>query len=180
MIEGIQPIPPLQPLFGRTPLHSGKELTSYLQDQVSLSKPDRATSMQLVEQLVDRHLADEFPVYEAPTEGAEEDSEEPRDATPEGVAQSIFERISGGLYESVRRANPDLSEAQFEKFSAEVFKGVERGLSEARDVLEGMEVLEGAIESDVEKTGELLNKHLKLWVESTTTELFGDKSSDAA
>lgn len=178
MIERIQPTTPLQPLFGRLPQHSGRELASYLQDQVSLSKPDRSTSMELVKQLVDRHLGDAFPLYE--TESAEEASKETRESNPEGVAQSIFGRISGGLYRSIRRASPDLTKAQFEEFSASVFKGVERGLSEAREVLEGMDVLEGEIESDVKETGKLLNKHLERWIEFTTVELLGEKPSDAA
>lgn len=178
MIERIQATSPTQPLFGRLPQHAGKEMISYLKDLVSLSKPDRPTSMQLVQQLVERHLADEFPLIEVPKNGASKNSEEHVASSPSGVAGTIFEHIRQGLSNSVSKASSALTETQFEQFSAEVLKGVDRGLSEAREVLESMHVLEGEIESDVEQTGKLLVERLELWVEITRIELFGETSAD--
>lgn len=81
-----------------------------------------------------------------------------QDNTPEGTAGRIVS-ISTGFFELFKKQHPGENEADvLKKFMAIIHSGVDKGFKEARDILQGMSVLNGEIASNIDKTYELVQK----------------------
>lgn len=75
-----------------------------------------------------------------------------QDNTPEGTAGRIVS-LSTGFFEAFKQQHAGEDEADVLKnFMATIKKGFEQGYNEARDILQGMGVLNGDIASNIEKT----------------------------
>lgn len=81
-----------------------------------------------------------------------------QDNTAEGTSGRIVS-ISTGFYEAFKKQHTGEDEATVLKnFMATIRSGFERGYKEASDILQGMNVLNGEVESGISKTYELVQK----------------------
>lgn len=81
-----------------------------------------------------------------------------QDNTPEGTAGRIVS-LSTGFFEAFKQQHAGEDEAEVLKnFMATIRKGFEQGYNEARDILQGMGVLNGDIASNIDKTYELVQQ----------------------
>ena len=76
----------------------------------------------------------------------------PADFTPERVSERIAGFVNTGL--NLARAR-GASETELQSLQDQALRGVERGFREARDILKGLNVLNGKIADDVDRTEQL-------------------------
>lgn len=82
------------------------------------------------------------------------------DVSPEATANRIVS-LSTAMLPRFMESNPELGEQEArEKFVSIIRGGVSQGFSEARDILKGLQVLEGDIASNIDKTFDLVQKGL--------------------
>ena len=77
---------------------------------------------------------------------------DPQEFTPQKVADRITDFVKAGLAGARARG---ASEEQLESMRQDAIKGVERGVREAREILEGLQVLSGTIAEQVDETERL-------------------------
>lgn len=91
-----------------------------------------------------------------------------QDNSPEGTAGRIV-ALSTGFYEAFAKQrpgqDPDKIAAEFTKV---IRGGVEEGFKQAKDILKSLQVLDGTIASNVDKTYELVQKGLDDFLASKT------------
>ena len=82
------------------------------------------------------------------------------DVTPEATASRIV-GLSTAFYNAFKEQSPgDESSAVLDKFMATISEGIDQGFKEARDILEGLDVLKGDIASDIDTTYDLIQEKL--------------------
>jgi hypothetical protein len=82
------------------------------------------------------------------------------DVSPEATADRIL-KFSIGLFPLYQQQHPELSEQkQAEKFAEIIGGGIDTGFSEARDILDGLGVLEGDIADNIDKTYNIIQEEL--------------------
>ncbi len=82
------------------------------------------------------------------------------DVSPEATADRIVS-FSTGLFSLYQQQHPKLSEQeQLDKFIDVISGGIDQGFSEAREILNGLGVLEGDIASNIDKTYDLVQEGL--------------------
>jgi hypothetical protein len=81
-----------------------------------------------------------------------------QDNTPEGTAGRIVS-LSTAFYEAYKQQHPGGDETEtLNNFIDTLKKGVDQGFKEARDVLQGLKVLNGDIASNIDKTYDLVQQ----------------------
>lgn len=81
-----------------------------------------------------------------------------QDNTPEGTANRIV-ALSTAFYETFKKQHLGQDDSQVLKTFLDTLRGgVDRGFKEARDILDGLKVLEGDIETNINKTYELVQQ----------------------
>jgi hypothetical protein len=81
-----------------------------------------------------------------------------QDNTPDGTAGRIV-TLSTAFFESYKRQNPDEDpDTALKNFMDIVRGGMEKGFQEAREILDGLKVLQGDIAGNIDKTYELVMK----------------------
>jgi hypothetical protein len=81
-----------------------------------------------------------------------------QDNTPEGTAGRIVS-LSTGFFEAYKQQHPGEDEGDLlNKFMDTIKKGMDQGFKEARDVLQGLNALNGDIAGNIDKTYELVQK----------------------
>jgi hypothetical protein len=81
-----------------------------------------------------------------------------QDNTPEGTAGRIVS-LSTAFFEAYKQQHPGEDEGELlNKFMDTIKGGVEKGFKEARQVLDGLRVLNGDVASNIDKTYELVQK----------------------
>ena len=79
-----------------------------------------------------------------------------QDNSAEATANRIVS-LSTGFFEAFKKQNPGMdNDAALEKFMGTIQGGMEKGFSEARDILKGLNVLQGDIAGNIDKTYELV------------------------
>jgi len=82
------------------------------------------------------------------------------DVSPEATADRILS-FSTGLFSLYQQQHPNVSEQeQAEKFVDIISGGVDTGFSEAREILDGLGILEGDIAENIDKTYTLVQEGL--------------------
>lgn len=81
-----------------------------------------------------------------------------QDNSAEATANRIVS-LSTGFFDAFKKQNPGMdNDAALEKFMGTIQGGMEKGFSEARDILKGLNVLQGDIAGNIDKTYELVQK----------------------
>ena len=89
-----------------------------------------------------------------------------QDNTPEGTAGRIVS-LSTAFFDAFKAQNKGLDdEAVLQKFMDTIQGGVEQGFKEARGILEGLQVLNGDIAGNIDKTYELVQQGLRQFADS--------------
>ncbi len=82
------------------------------------------------------------------------------DVSPEATAQRIVS-LSTGFFEAFKAQHPGEDEAVvLERFMETIGSGIEQGFKEAREILDGLQVLEGDIATNIDKTYDLVQEGL--------------------
>lgn len=83
-----------------------------------------------------------------------------QDNTPEGTAGRIAS-LSTAFFEAFKAKHPGEDQTKLvDHFLETIKKGIDQGFKEARDILQGLDVLKGDIASNIDKTYELVQKKL--------------------
>ncbi|WP_207060574.1 DUF5610 domain-containing protein [Motiliproteus sp. SC1-56] len=91
--------------------------------------------------------------------------QEALDVSPQATAERILS-LSTGLLARFQAQHPELTQPeQVEGFLELIGSGIERGFEEARDILQGLGVLEGRIADDVDSTYRLVQQGLEAFRE---------------
>jgi hypothetical protein len=127
-------------------------------DRTSLSVQDRPL------ELVYRAAIDKLNQMLEPTLGPDaiqSAAQSEMDFTPEATAERIVS-LSTGFYEAFKAQHPGEEEnAVLTHFMDVIRSGIEQGFAEARDILDGLGVLDGQIKDDVDRTYDLVQEGLK-------------------
>ena len=87
------------------------------------------------------------------------------DFGPEATAERIVS-LSTAFFGSYQKANPDLDFATvLNQFVDVISSGINQGFAEAREILVGLQVLEGDIASNIDLTYDLVGEKLDAFVE---------------
>lgn len=87
------------------------------------------------------------------------------DVSPEATADRIV-TLSTAFYPQYKEQHPELSEEEAAtKFTDLISGGIEQGFAEAREILSSLNVLEGDIASNIDKTYDLVQEGLKSFLE---------------
>lgn len=87
------------------------------------------------------------------------------DVSPEATADRIVS-LTTALFGRYQDSNPQLSfEDQVNRFVEVISGGIEQGFNEARDILDGLSVLEGDIADNIDRTFELVQQGLQEFVD---------------
>jgi hypothetical protein len=87
-------------------------------------------------------------------------ADEDLDVSPEATADRIVV-LATGMFDAFRAKYSDMEEAEvFESFMSTISEGIERGFEEARNILDGLRVLDGKIAEDIDKTYALVQEGL--------------------
>ncbi|WP_033068831.1 DUF5610 domain-containing protein [Thalassospira australica] len=98
---------------------------------------------------------------------------DPGEYTPEAVADRILARV-GDLI-----ATNASSEAEAREIFDQASEGIQAGLEDAREILEGLDALNDEISGNINETEERLNEGLQS-IEQRLTELFNSSASEEA
>tara|TARA_R110001583_G_C5666121_1_gene410182 strand:+ start:5822 stop:6454 length:633 start_codon:yes stop_codon:yes gene_type:complete len=95
----------------------------------------------------------------------EQSTDEGVDVSPEATADRIV-AFSTNFFPLYLKQNPEMEEQEaLTKFIDVIAGGIEQGFSEAKEVLTGLNVLEGEVASNIEKTYELVQQGLTNFVD---------------
>ncbi|MDP2903100.1 MAG: DUF5610 domain-containing protein [Methylovulum sp.] len=88
------------------------------------------------------------------------------DVSSQATADRIVS-MSTAFFDKYQTNHPELStEDAVNSFVKLIGKGIDKGFGEARDILQGLNVLNGSIASNIDSTYELVQKGLKAFVEN--------------
>ncbi|MDF1584592.1 MAG: DUF5610 domain-containing protein [Methyloprofundus sp.] len=88
------------------------------------------------------------------------------DVTPEATAGRIVS-LSTAFFGKYQEMHPDLSqEDALTSFTDIISGGIDKGFAEARDILDGLDVLKGDIATNIDKTYALVQDGLKSFVDN--------------
>ncbi len=88
------------------------------------------------------------------------------DVSPQATADRIV-NMSTAFFDKYQTNHPELStEDALNSFVKVIGGGIDKGFGEARDILQGLNVLEGSIASNIDATYELVQKGLKAFVDN--------------
>ncbi len=108
------------------------------------------------QQILNQKILDALNSEISATGGAKIEDLNPADYSPDNVAKTILDFIKMGLSqvpEGDTQARADLLD--------QARSGLEKGFSDARDILSGLGVLEGTIAEDIDQTYELIMQGLE-------------------
>ena len=87
------------------------------------------------------------------------------DVSPQATADRIVS-LTTAMFSRYQDSNPELSfSAQVERFVEVISAGIEQGFNEARDILDGLNVLEGDIATNIDATYALVQQGLEAFSE---------------
>lgn len=140
-------------------------------EQVSLKSGNRSLALAFTAAIdaINRSLAPELgdsAIQRAQSRGL--------DASPDATAERIIS-LTTGLFSRFQAHRPELGQPQqVERFMELITSGIERGFAEAREVLDGLGVLEGEIATNIDRTFEQVQDGLAAFRER----MLGEAGSD--
>jgi len=85
---------------------------------------------------------------------------QPGDISPEATAERILGGITGYIYGAFRLSRDELGSEDLAEFERGVRKGFERGMREARAILEGLRALDPELARGIDRTESLVREGL--------------------
>jgi hypothetical protein len=100
------------------------------------------------------------------------------DFSPEATAERIVS-FSTQFLGSYREQHPEMNEEEsLTAFVDIISGGIEQGFGEAKDILEGLKVLDGEITSNIDKTYEFVQTGIQAFVDSLTVKKEDENSGE--
>lgn len=88
------------------------------------------------------------------------------DVSPEATADRIVS-LTTAFFPAFQEQNPELSQSEAaERFTEVIRGGIDQGFAEAREILDGLNVLEGDIATNIDSTYELVQDKLNAFLDS--------------
>ena len=88
------------------------------------------------------------------------------DVSPEATAERIVS-MSTAFFPAYLEQHPEMTETEAaEEFTQLIGGGIEKGFSEAREILAGLKVLEGDVASNIDKTYDIVQEGLQAFVDA--------------
>ncbi|MBF0380026.1 MAG: DUF5610 domain-containing protein [Magnetococcales bacterium] len=105
---------------------------------------------------------------------------DPKEHTPEKTADYIVS-VSTGFFDRYAVNHPELEQqGVLDGFIELISGGIKRGLEEAKDILEGLDVLNGQVEEGIAKTDSLIWEKLNKYYEEKQVDLSSPKEDELA
>lgn len=145
-------------------------------EQVSLKSGNRSLALAFTAAIdaINKELAPEL--GENAIQRAQESG---LDVSPDATAERIVS-LTTGLFSRFQAHRPELSQPQqVERFMELITSGIEQGFAEAREVLDGLGVLEGEIATNVDLTFERVQEGLTAFRERMLGEAGNDQMAAA-
>lgn len=101
----------------------------------------------------------------------------PTDTSPEATAGRILGGITGYIFGAWQLGRPNMTLGDFEEFEKAVLSGFERGLGEAKGIIDGQGKMNDELSSGIAKTEELVRAGLATFFEEQRTRLSSAASS---
>lgn len=146
-----------------------------LQNQLEISLKSDNKSMTLLYKTItasiEKRLAGDETVTTAPEKStASNPYGQDQDTSPQATADRIV-AFATNFYANYRERNQDLSEEEaMNDFMAKIGGGIDQGFADAKDILKGLQQLEGKVASDIDETYELIQQGLQSFREKTLTD----------
>jgi hypothetical protein len=142
-----------------------------LQNQLEISLKSDNKSMSLLYKTItasiEKRLADDDSVAAPEKTTASNPYSQDQDTSPQATADRIV-AFATNFYANYRERNQDLSEeAAMDDFMAKIGGGIDQGFADAKDILKGLQQLEGKVASDIDETYELIQQGLQSFREKT-------------
>jgi hypothetical protein len=146
-----------------------------LQNQLEISLKSDNKSMTLLYKTitasVEKRLNNDETVLAAPEKtNATKSYGQDQDTSPQATADRIV-AFATNFYGNYRERNKDLTEEQaMDDFMKKIGSGIDQGFADAKDILKGLQQLEGKVASDIDETYELIQQGLQSFREKTLTD----------
>ncbi|OBP14687.1 hypothetical protein A5320_13215 [Rheinheimera sp. SA_1] len=142
-----------------------------LQNQLEISLKSDNKSMSLLYKTItasiEKRLADDDSVAAPEKTTASNPYSQDQDTSPQATADRIV-AFATNFYANYRERNQDLTEeAAMDDFMAKIGGGIDQGFADAKDILKGLQQLEGKVASDIDETYELIQQGLQSFREKT-------------
>lgn len=155
-----------------------------LQNQLEISLKSDNKSMSLLYKTItasiEKRLADDDSVAAPEKTTASNPYSQDQDTSPQATADRIV-AFATNFYANYRERNQDLSEeAAMDDFMAKIGGGIDQGFADAKDILKGLQQLEGKVASDIDETYELIQQGLQSFREKTLADKAAAQPADAS
>jgi hypothetical protein len=142
-----------------------------LQNQLEISLKSDNKSMTLLYKTitasVEKRLTEDESVKPSEKPTASNPYNQAEDTSPQATADRIV-AFATNFYEKYREQNQDLTEEQaMDDFLAKIGGGIDQGFADAKDILKGLQQLEGKVASDIDETYTLIQQGLQSFREKT-------------
>jgi len=143
-----------------------------LQNQLEISLKSDNKSMTLLYKTItasiEKRLNNDESVTAAPEKSnAAKPYGQDQDTSPQATADRIV-AFATNFYGNYRERNQDLTEEQaMDDFMAKIGGGIDQGFADAKDILKGLQQLEGKVASDIDETYDLIQQGLQSFREKT-------------
>lgn len=152
-----------------------------LQNQLDISLKSDNKSMTLLYKTITASVEKRLAEGETETTGPEKTNAsnpygQDQDTSPQATADRIV-AFATNFYSNYREQNKDLSEQDaMDEFMRKIGGGIDQGFADAKDILKGLQQLEGKVASDIDETYGLIQKGLLSFREKT----LADKAETSA
>lgn len=102
------------------------------------------------------------------------------DRSPEATAGRILGGITGYIYKAYQMGHPEMTRERFDAFQAQVLKGFNQGLGEAKEIIGAAGLLDPQMTLDIGKTEELVLRGLDDFFAREKERLFGSPKPEPA
>lgn len=155
-----------------------------LQNQLEISLKSDNKSMTLLYKTItasiEKRLSDDETVPAAPEKtNVGKSYGQDQDTSPQATADRIV-AFATNFYGNYRERNKDLTEEQaMDDFMQKIGRGIDQGFADAKDILKGLQQLEGKVASDIDETYELIQQGLQTFREKTLADKAAAQSAVA-
>lgn len=156
-----------------------------LQNQLEISLKSDNKSMTLLYKTItasiEKRLNNDETVTAAPEKSnATKPYGQDQDTSPQATADRIV-AFATNFYGNYRDRNKDLTEEQaMDDFMAKIGSGIDQGFADAKDILKGLQQLEGKVASDIDETYDLIQQGLQTFREKTLADKAAAQSAVAS
>lgn len=100
------------------------------------------------------------------------------DVSPDATAERIVS-LSTAFFSSYQEQHPEMDlETQLNSFVELISSGIDQGFSEAREILDGLQVLEGDIAANIDTTYELVQNKLTAFLDTLLQSSAAETTND--